>query len=313
MLPKEDVPPAAASARAAAAAPAAPAAAAAEAGGEGEKRVLAIDIDEVLGQFVLQLCRFHNESYGTSLAPEDFSSYYFHEVWGGSRSTANDKMRDFFQSRHFLEGIPVVHGALEVLRKHAANFELHIVTSRQDILQAHTRKWITDNYPDVFADLHFGNHFSEEGVQRSKPELCRSIGAALIIDDNMRYATQCAEAGIPAYLFGERKRENTSNSGNQKPDGIFIPRAFCFVMGRLELASPLFGARSSNSVLPILGTSIHVPLVLCTLIVCCVWLPVVVDRAGGRWYGYSSRKEEGEGRCLRHVKKQIQNISEHTS
>lgn len=166
--------------------------------------VLAIDVDEVLGQFVRQLCLFHNHGYGTSLTPEDFNSYYFHEVWGGSRTSADAKMDDFFASPFFLQGIPVVDGAETVLRKHAANFELHVVTSRQHVLREHTRQWVDANYPGLFAELHFGNHFSKEGVQRSKPELCRSIGAALIIDDNMRYATECAAAGIPAYLFGER-------------------------------------------------------------------------------------------------------------
>lgn len=173
-----------------------------------QKPVLAIDVDEVLGQFVRQLCLFHNHNYGTSLTPEDFESYFFHEVWGGSRSSADAKMDEFFDSPFFLDGIPVVEGAERVLRKHAANFDLHVVTSRQDVLRAHTRRWVDANYPGLFAELHFGNHFSKDGVQKSKPELCSAIGAVLIIDDNMRYATQCAAAGIPAYLFGEREREN---------------------------------------------------------------------------------------------------------
>ncbi|CAM9385413.1 unnamed protein product, partial [Hapterophycus canaliculatus] len=168
-----------------------------------KKKVIAVDVDEVLGQLVLKLCAFHNDRHGTDLTPESFNSYHFHEVWGGEREEADEKMRQFFESRHFLDGLPVVEGAADVLRKHARDFDLQIVTSRQDILQEHTRKWIDDHYPGIFGELHFGNHFSTRGEVRSKPDLCNMIGAVMIIDDNMIYATECAAAGIRTCLFGE--------------------------------------------------------------------------------------------------------------
>ena len=51
-------------------------------GSEGAPRrpVIAVDVDEVLGHFVPQLCAFHNNTHGTELTPDDFTSYYFHEV-----------------------------------------------------------------------------------------------------------------------------------------------------------------------------------------------------------------------------------------
>eukprot|EP00903_Cladosiphon_okamuranus_P006052 g5967.t1 len=169
------------------------------------KQKIAVDLDEVLGGFVPQLCLFHNHNYGTALTPEDFNTYYFHETWGGSREGADEKVREFFKSEFFLgggRGIPVVEGASAVLTKHAANFELHIVTSRQDVLQEHTREWVELHYPGLFETLQFGNHFGG-GAQRTKAELCRLVGAALIIDDNGRYASECAAEGIQAYLFGD--------------------------------------------------------------------------------------------------------------
>lgn len=187
-----------------------PAAAAEAAAGSQKRPVVAVDVDEVLGQFVPQLCAFHNGTYGTSVTPEHFKCYNFNEVWGGTREQADTKMRRFFQSPYFLEGVtghglPVVEGAAEVLRRHSRSFELHIVTSRQDVLQEHTRAWVQKHYPDIFTEsnFHFGNHFSSQGTVRSKPDLCRAIDAVLIIDDNMRYATECAAAGIRTCLFGE--------------------------------------------------------------------------------------------------------------
>ncbi|CAN0358697.1 unnamed protein product, partial [Discosporangium mesarthrocarpum] len=53
-----------------------------------KRRVVAIDLDEVLGLFVSQLVLFHNTTFGTSLTVEDFTSYEFHEVWGGGKEEA---------------------------------------------------------------------------------------------------------------------------------------------------------------------------------------------------------------------------------
>lgn len=40
-----------------------------------KRPVVAVDLDEVLGQLVLQLCAFHNDAYGTTLTPEAFTCY----------------------------------------------------------------------------------------------------------------------------------------------------------------------------------------------------------------------------------------------
>ncbi|CBJ32884.1 conserved unknown protein [Ectocarpus siliculosus] len=112
-------------------------------------------------------------------------------------------MIEFFKTPYFLDGIPPLAGAAEVLRKHSRTLTFYLVTSRQDSLQAHTKRWIDAHYPGIFAGLRFGNHFSTEGAVRSKPDLCRMIGAEMIIDDNTKYATECASAGIRTLLFGD--------------------------------------------------------------------------------------------------------------
>lgn len=173
-------------------------------GERGSKRpVVAVDVDEVLGQFVHQLCAFHNASYRTSLTPEDFTTYNFHDAWGGTKEQADAKVCLFFKSSYFLDGLPVIEGAAEILAKWCDRLELHIVTSRQNVLEEHTRYWINKHYSGIFHKLHFGNHYSKQGRVWSKPELCDAINAVMIIDDNMMYATQCAEAGIKTCLFGK--------------------------------------------------------------------------------------------------------------
>lgn len=71
------------------------------------KPVVACDCDEVLARFVagepttvcylldphsLGVVQFHNEKYKTDLKFEDFFSYDFTAVWGGSREDAFEKL-----------------------------------------------------------------------------------------------------------------------------------------------------------------------------------------------------------------------------
>ena len=166
---------------------------------------LAVDIDECLAHFIPALCEFHNEIHGSSLSSSSFSSYEFHNVWGGTREEADAKMISFFQSVHFKEKIRPIDGAFEALKWLKAQFpgvELHIVTARQHFLEDETRSWIAKHYPGIFEELHFGNHYSTSGKKRSKPEMCREIGAIALIDDSQVYAGQCAVEGIKTVLFG---------------------------------------------------------------------------------------------------------------
>jgi uncharacterized HAD superfamily protein len=145
----------------------------------------------------------------------------FHEVWGGSRDDANVKMMAFFESSWFLgddgAGLPIVAGAREVLHKYAHAIDFHIVTSRQHFLEDATRAWIDRHYPGLFISILFGNHYASSGVKRSKPDMCKQLGAQLLIDDSLRYATQCSEAGIRTALFGTHAW-NTVSSSNSSSD-----------------------------------------------------------------------------------------------
>lgn len=166
------------------------------------KPVVAVDIDEVLAFFIPALANFHNFNYGTSLTSENFVSYQFHEVWGGSKEECSSKVELFFESTHF-ETIEPIPGAFEALKKLQADFDLQIVTARQHKQEQLTREWVGKYFPDIFTAFHFGNHYATSGRSRSKPEMCAEIGALLLIDDNFIYATQCAKVGIPVILFGD--------------------------------------------------------------------------------------------------------------
>ena len=169
---------------------------------------IAVDVDEVLAQFIPSLADFHNAKYGTSLTVESFTSYEFHKVWGGSAAECSMKMDAFFDSVYFqnLSPVPGAFEALSGLCEFPGLVSLHVVTARQNKLQAQTLAWLDKHYPGLFlsSQVHFGNHYSSNGERsRSKPEMCLAVGAVCLIDDSLVYAMQCAAVGLRVILFGD--------------------------------------------------------------------------------------------------------------
>ncbi len=107
-------------------------------------RIVAVDIDEVLGHFVPQLCAFHNAKYGSSFQLSDFHSYNFWECGlGADRDDTTRICFEFFASEHFAR-MPVLPGAAAALTamRNTHNVELVVVTSRQLDIEAATRTWL---------------------------------------------------------------------------------------------------------------------------------------------------------------------------
>lgn len=167
------------------------------------KPVLAVDLDDTLAGFVKSLVTFHNEAYGSELKIEDFKSYDFWEVWGGTEEEATAKMSKFFESDHFKVALKPLPAAKRTLKQLQKQFDLQVVTSRQHFLEEASTNWLNEHFPSFFSSIRFGNHYGTEGEKRSKADLCKEIGAIGLIDDSFRYAKQVAEEGIPCVLFGK--------------------------------------------------------------------------------------------------------------
>ena len=61
-----------------------------------KKPTLAVDMDEVLVDFLGGLIKWHNATHGTSFVKSDFQSYYFHDTWGGTLAEGVEKVHAFF-------------------------------------------------------------------------------------------------------------------------------------------------------------------------------------------------------------------------
>lgn len=165
---------------------------------------VAVDVDEVLGRFLHSLNKFCHEEYDLEYDISDYEQYDFASVWGCSLDEANHRVHDFFESRHFAVGILPIPGAYNSLQRLKESCDLVVVTSRQHIIRQPTLRWISQHFPETFSEVHFGNHWALSGTSRKKSEICSEIGATVLIDDNPRYAEDCAKAGMQVLLYDWR-------------------------------------------------------------------------------------------------------------
>ncbi|GBF87802.1 NLI interacting factor-like phosphatase [Raphidocelis subcapitata] len=174
---------------------------AAAAGAAAPRLRVAVDVDEVLGRFVHALNGYCSETYGMRYGVVDYWVYEYAKVWGVSPQASARIVHEFFSSPHFTRGIPPIPGAAPALRRLAARCDLAVVTSRQHVIQDATLEWLDAHFPGTFQEVYFGNHFALEGASRSKSEICASIGAQVLIDDNVGYALDCADSGVRVLLY----------------------------------------------------------------------------------------------------------------
>ncbi|ESQ53842.1 hypothetical protein EUTSA_v10025620mg [Eutrema salsugineum] len=166
-----------------------------------DKIAVAVDIDEVLGNFVSALNRFIADRYLSNHSVSEYHVYEFFKIWNCSRNEADIRVHEFFKTSYFKKGIHPLPGAHKTLHKLSRYCELSVVTSRQNVIKDHTLKWIDIHFPGMFKQIHFGNHFALHGESKPKSEICRSFGAEILIDDNPRYAEECANIGMKVLLF----------------------------------------------------------------------------------------------------------------
>lgn len=160
----------------------------------------------VLGRFLHSLNAYVAETHGIHVSLADYHVYEFAKVWRVSGDSANEFVHSFFASPHFADGVPPLEGAAPALTRMSAYATLAVVTSRQHVIRDATLAWLDAHYPSLFdaGGVHFGNHWAlHGGASTSKADMCASLGATLLIDDNPRYALECAAAGVSVLLFDE--------------------------------------------------------------------------------------------------------------
>lgn len=167
-----------------------------------KKPIIAIDIDDVIFPFVNGIATYHNELKGTVLTEDDFFSFDLWDVWGSTEQEAIEIVENFMQS-DYMHLVPLA-GAKESLERLARDFRIVLITARNGAFSDNTTRWLQYHLSDIFHEVIFaGNHYDGRGY-RTKGEICKELGAVLIIDDSPRNILSAAQQNIDGILFGEK-------------------------------------------------------------------------------------------------------------
>jgi len=155
---------------------------------------IAIDIDEVLVQFLAPMAKHHHK-----VIRKPRYSYVYRQIFDIDEMTSQKMVQEFYKSKDFLDLTPIrgSQKAMYMLRERAK--KMYIVTGRQDTVREETETWIQTYFPGVFDDVILTNSYTPHEVKKS--DICRALNIGLIIDDNKGICDQCIEAGTDALNF----------------------------------------------------------------------------------------------------------------
>lgn len=174
---------------------------------------IAVDVDEVLARGLATYLDYFNSSYKTSFVEADFTpDKAFWEVLGVKDEDIEQIERHYRTTKHARDWL-LVPGAQEAISILAAQHELVIVSNRMTAGHEPTRRWLTKNFGNSFSQIVFTEAERKDGVKPSKAEICKSIGADVLIEDEVKEVNACRAAGVPVVLFDTRLNQDVTGSG----------------------------------------------------------------------------------------------------
>ncbi len=162
--------------------------------------IIGVDLDDVLLDFFGTFCDFINEKNGTKYDRNSLTDFYLEKSWGWTKEAASQAITDFYASAKHVGAAPV-KGAVEAVSTLSKGNTLHIITSKPDSLREITEKWVYKNYPGMFAGIHFMNQYHSKGEKRLKADVCKELGATILIEDSLEQAQSADAKGIRVLML----------------------------------------------------------------------------------------------------------------
>ena len=170
------------------------------------KPVIAIDIDDVLGDELEAVRQFVNQYRGLRLSRADYlvaGEYwaYWESVWGVDKEEGKQIYDAYVASGAKYKHSPL-EGVIEAITKLKKSYKLIVITARGDMHIEATNKWLTEHFTDAFSNVEFMPVWGAKDVI-TKAHIAGHHKASYLIDDNYEHCRLAADAGIQTLLFGD--------------------------------------------------------------------------------------------------------------
>ncbi|MFA5876928.1 MAG: hypothetical protein WC880_01040 [Candidatus Paceibacterota bacterium] len=170
-------------------------------GSQKPKKVLGVDLDDVLIRTGDAMASFHNATYGTNYLRDEVVDYNLGTVWNCAPEETQRRI-DEFVGTEFHHQAEAVFGAYDALKHLGKTYEIAVVTGRHEGMRDNTIDWLTKNFLGLYREIHFTGHYeTDPSKKRLKSSVMTEIGADLFIDDALHFASDVASVGIPVLLL----------------------------------------------------------------------------------------------------------------
>lgn len=195
------------------------------------RKIIAVDIDEVLANFVDYFIEYHNLEYKTSISRDKFITFELNEVFEVTLEEMNLKFAKFKDQGHNLKLEPIRGSKEAIDNLIKKGYEPHIVTSRPEMIKKDTEEWIDRHFPNKFHKLHYSyNKYLEPSFKnKTKAEICKMIGARILIEDNLDLAVDAAQNGIIILLM-----DAPWNQTESLPDNIIRVKSWEEILEKID-------------------------------------------------------------------------------
>ena len=192
--------------------------------------LIGIDLDNVLTDYYKEFLDYVNNKHATAYKFSDLKSYWFEDNFGGTREEAIKKFIDFEES-HSLKLTPVP-GAVKAMKNLSKEHELVIITSRRDEKFEAAREWVEKNFPNCFKEIVISTGGAKTllAQRKSKAQVCKDLGIAVLIEDVLEVAAECAKTSKVLLLDRPWNQAPT-------PEGVYRVKSWPEALERISLTS----------------------------------------------------------------------------
>jgi uncharacterized HAD superfamily protein len=160
--------------------------------------IIGIDLDDVLADVTTGLNVYHNNKYGTNIMLENHFDYDLSLIWQVSKEESLKRIFDYL-ANHSHKAKPMTDSQ-EILQKLASKNTFKVITSRPEGVEKQTKDWIKKHFSALDIDVHFAGAYYGAN-RKTKAEVCKELGAEVLIEDCLKFALECSDAGIRVLLF----------------------------------------------------------------------------------------------------------------
>lgn len=158
---------------------------------------VAIDVDEVLVNFLYPMAKHHNKVHKLLSKPK--YNYVYRQIFDIDETESQKMVREFYKSKDFMELTPIIGSQLAMYKLRANAKKMYVLTGRQEVVRDETETWIQHYFPGIFDDVILTNSYTPNEIR--KIDICRALNIGLLIDDNIGICEECIEDGVQALNF----------------------------------------------------------------------------------------------------------------